>query len=205
MMGKRKKKKDEDLEAAEGAGAATDCAADDAARGEADADDEPEEDELTRVIREREEFRDQLQRARADYQNQQHRLPKLIDEGLRNRLEPLLFDLLEVHDYLEMALASPTESPDAKNLAVGVEMVRKRLLDALGHHGVEPVETASGAAFDPTWHEAVATVPADASAAPGTVVDVAKRGFSWKERVLRHAQVRVAEDASAGDAADTEA
>lgn len=192
MMGKRKKKKDEELEAAEATGATTDCA-DEGAEVSADED---EEDELTRVIREREEFRDQLQRARADYQNQQHRLPKLIDEGLRTRLEPLLFDLLEVHDFLEMALASPTDSPDAKNLAIGVEMVRKRLLDALGNHGVEPVDTQSGADFDPAWHEAVATVPAE-DAPPGSVVDVTKRGFSWKERVLRHAQVRVAEDAAA--------
>lgn len=192
MMGKRKKKDHDpnvDDERAEGE------SSDDTVEGgdrEDASETEDAEDELTRTIREREEFREQLQRARADYQNQQHRLPKLVDEGVRLRLEPLLHDLLEVHDFLEMALASPAESSDAKNISIGVEMVRKRLLDTLGNFGVESIATERGSTFDPTQHEAVTTEASD-DAEPGTVLAVTKRGFNWRDRVLRHAQVRVAE------------
>ncbi|QDU84705.1 heat shock protein GrpE [Planctomycetes bacterium Pla163] len=183
MMGRSKKKHrgneadvdalDDDETTAEGANATEDV-----------------EDELTQAIREREQFREQWERARADYQNLQNRLPKQVDDRVRAVLEPLLRDLLQVDDYLEMALASPTTSDDARNLAFGVEMVKKLLLDALGSFGVEGIDVAAGSLFDPSQHEAVATTE-DSDAEPGTIVDVNKRGFAWRERVLRHAQVTV--------------
>ena len=49
-----------------------------------------------------------------------------------------------------------------------------------------------GQRFDPTRHEAMATVR-DAGCAPGTVVDEAGRGYLWNDELLRPARVRVAE------------
>ena len=49
-----------------------------------------------------------------------------------------------------------------------------------------------GERFDPTRHEALATVR-DAGSAPGTVVDEAGRGYLWNDELLRPARVRVAE------------
>jgi molecular chaperone GrpE len=183
MMGRSKKKQradEADVDSNDG-----DESANEGANASEDA-----EDELTRAIREREQFREQWERARADYQNLQNRLPKQVDDRVRAVLEPLLRDLLQVNDYLEMALASPTTSDDARNLAFGVEMVKKLLLDALGSFGVEGIDVATGSLFDPSQHEAVATTE-ESDAAPGTIVDVNKRGFAWRERVLRHAQVTV--------------
>lgn len=183
MMGRSKKKNrsdEADVEPAEG----------DEAAAEGASAPEDVEDEFTRAIREREQFREQWERARADYQNLQNRLPKQVDDRVRAVLEPLLRDLLQVNDYLEMALASPTTSDDARNLAFGVEATKKVLLDALGSFGVEGIDVSAGALFDPAQHEAVATTE-ESDAAPGTIVDVNKRGFAWRERVLRHTQVTV--------------
>ena len=49
-----------------------------------------------------------------------------------------------------------------------------------------------GRAFDPTRHEAMATVR-DGDGEPGTVVDEAGRGYLWNGELLRPARVRVAE------------
>lgn len=49
-----------------------------------------------------------------------------------------------------------------------------------------------GQSFDPTRHEAMATVR-DVNVVPGTVVDEAGRGYLWNDQLLRPARVRVAE------------
>ena len=93
MMGRSKKKQradEADVDSNDG-----DESANEGANASEDA-----EDELTRAIREREQFREQWERARADYQNLQNRLPKQVDDRVRAVLEPLLRDLLQVNDYL---------------------------------------------------------------------------------------------------------
>jgi molecular chaperone GrpE len=72
----------------------------------------------------------------------------------------------------------------------GLEMVRRRLLDALATAGVTPI-AAEGQPFDPRLHNAVEVADA-AGVAPGTVVQEIRRGFMAGERVLRHAEVAVA-------------
>jgi molecular chaperone GrpE len=56
--------------------------------------------------------------------------------------------------------------------------------------GVVPMTTV-GQPFDPETMEAVEAI-ADASREPGTVVDEVRRGYRWRGRVFRFAQVRVA-------------
>jgi len=157
------------------------------------------DDEFAVLVRERNEFREQWERARADYQNLSARLPRQVDEGVRRELEPRLSELLAVLDYLVMALASPAVSNDAKAIVFGVDMVKKLLVDTLTNLGVEPIDVAVGTPLDPARHSAIATrnVPAAAdSPADGTIVSVEKRGYTWKGRPLRHAQVTVARRAA---------
>jgi molecular chaperone GrpE len=163
------------------------------------------DDEFAVLVRERNEFREQWERARADYHNLLARLPRQVDEGVRREVEPRLSELLAVLDYLVMALASPAQSNDAKAIVFGVDMVKKLLVDTLTNMGVEPIDVAVGAPLDPARHSAIATrdVPAAADApADGTIVSVEKRGYTWKGRPLRHAQVTVARRVSAGAPTD---
>jgi len=157
------------------------------------------EDEFTAVLRERNEFKSQWERALADYQNLLHRLPRQVEEGVRRDVEPRLKELVAVLDYLEMALASPATSNDAKAIVFGVDMVKKLLVDTLTNMGVEPIDAGLGKPLDPSVHEAISTrdVPNSPDApASGTVLSVEKRGYTWKGRPLRHAQVTVARRAT---------
>jgi molecular chaperone GrpE (heat shock protein) len=58
-------------------------------------------------------------------------------------------------------------------------------------HGVRPFYSV-GMQFTPDLHRAVA-VTKRARAEPGTIVEVLRQGYLWKDELLRPAQVQVAE------------
>jgi molecular chaperone GrpE len=145
--------------------------------------------DVAALERERDEYLARWQRAQADYQNLKRRSAAEVEGAVRRSLEGLFAGLLLVLDHLELALASPARSDDAQTLARGVELTRDQLLGVLRQQGVEPITEAEQ--FDPTLHEAVATVETD-QVAPGAVVDTLRRGYTWSGQVLRYAHVRVA-------------
>lgn len=128
-------------------------------------------------------------RAQADYQNARKRAQSDLESGIARSLQPLLGELCYVLDFLDMALACPAESAEAKDIAVGVQMTRARLVQALERSEVRPIE--EGLRFDPRLHEAAAT-EAIADAPAGSIVRTLRRGYTWRGGVLRPAQVVVA-------------
>jgi len=136
-----------------------------------------------------EALREQGKRAQADYQNLRRRSRIEHEVGLKRTLEPLLHELFLVLDYLELALASPATTEETRNLATGVEMTRVKLLQALESVDVHPVP--SEGIFDPLLHDAAET-RTEPGAKPGTILETTRKGYTWKEQVLRPAQVVVA-------------
>jgi molecular chaperone GrpE len=112
----------------------------------------------------------------------------LIREGARGRAH-LLLALVDLADGFDRALVHIDESPDS--VAAGLHGMQRRLSSLLEAEGVKSFDSV-GQPFDPTRHEAMATVR-DGGGAPGTVVDEAGRGYLWKDELLRPARVRVAE------------
>ncbi|KAF8163307.1 GrpE-domain-containing protein [Crassisporium funariophilum] len=105
---------------------------------------------------------------------------------------------------------SESDSPDAPTLAhnplgknhetylqelhTGVEMTHRLLVQTLFKYHVKPFDP-TGDQFDPNFHEALYQAPIPGKE-PGTVIDCQKVGYKIKERVLRAAQVGVAQDTS---------
>ena len=90
-------------------------------------------------------------------------------------------------DNLEraMAAAEPMDRNVAANhIAEGIRLVYEELSGVLRGAGVESYEPA-GEPFDPDWHEAVMTRPADPEAA-GTVLEVLERGYRLDGQVVRN-------------------
>lgn len=148
-----------------------------------------DETPLERAERESGEYLEKWQRAHADYQNLKRRTHEDIQGAVRRERTGLLAETLMVLDYLDMALAAPCETEEAKNLLVGVQMTRDQLWSMFEREGVSPIETDG--AFDPDVHQAVSTVT-DTEHEPGTIVEVVRRGFKMGDGVLRYAQVKVA-------------
>jgi len=72
----------------------------------------------------------------------------------------------------------------------GVQAIYRKLQRVLDTQGVTPFDSR-GEPFDPSLHEAIASVDTDGYK-PGIVVDQVQRGYRWKGELLRPARVRVA-------------
>ena len=130
--------------------------------------------------------KDQLLRARAEFDNYRKRVVREMDQVRQTASINLIRALLPALDNLERALAHANEED---GLAEGVRMVYKQIQDTLAAEGLEPI-AARGEVFDPTYHDALATTPSDSIAA-GVIAEEYERGYKLRDLVLRPAKVIV--------------
>jgi len=123
----------------------------------------------------------------ADFENLRRRQAREGEAAGRAGRRAVVLVLLPVLDTLERALA--TGSTDPKFYA-GVAATQRLFERALREAGVEPIESLHQP-FDPSLHEAIATVDTD-EAEPGTVVREEQRGWRMGDEVIRPARVVVA-------------
>lgn len=159
------------------------------ATGEGDADgSHPESDPIARIARERDDYKDQVLRARAEFANYQKRAKQQADADRAYAVGSLAKDILDPLDNLVRAIEHLRGS-GAEGITSGLEMVHRQLLEVLAKHGVEPIE-AMGQPFDPNLHEALIQQPT-ADHPEGTVVNELSKGYRIRDRVLRPSKVAV--------------
>ncbi len=147
----------------------------------------PVQSELEKAL---EEWRDRALRLQAEMENFCKRQRRLADERVDADRERLLRSFLRVADDLERALDA--EETNANGLRQGVDMTYQALMQLLEREKVERIK-AEGQLFDPTWHEAISTVPHQGiEVEPDTVVKVTRAGYRLNQRLLRPARVVVA-------------
>jgi molecular chaperone GrpE len=133
--------------------------------------------------------RDRHLRTLADFKNYRRRVErdgnKLADESIREVLRALL----NIADDLDNALRWTSHGEQA--LVKGVPIIRQKLAVLLERHGVRTFES-TGMPFTPELHEAVSVTERD-NVKAGTVTEVLRKGYFWKDELLRPAQVQVAE------------
>lgn len=144
---------------------------------------------LEAVRSELQQEQDRHLRTRADFDNYRRRVERDRDVAARQGKRDLLLALVDLADDFDRALSHVDESPES--VAAGVHGMQRRLRRMLEAEGVKPFESV-GQSFDPTRHEALATVQ-DFDGETGTVVDETGRGYLWNGDLLRPARVRVAE------------
>jgi molecular chaperone GrpE len=151
--------------------------------------------QLTRAQAESRENFDKYIRALAELENVKKRAAKDRSDLLKYGNENIARDLLEVVDNFERAL-SQANYGSVEELLTGVKLIYDRLVSILNNYSVKG-ESAVGAVFDPSKHEALATISRE-GAAPNTVVEELKKAYFYKDKLLRAAQVVVsAQPASA--------
>jgi molecular chaperone GrpE len=147
-------------------------------------------DELGALAAKRDEYLALAQRTQADFENYRKRVARESALALQRGVAKLAKELAPAIDNLDRALDSAaTDDP----LLDGVRLVRSELSAALARVGVESFSPL-GETFDPSVHEAVATVqqPAEGGAASGLVVEVYQDGYRLGDSVIRPARVVVA-------------
>jgi molecular chaperone GrpE len=132
---------------------------------------------------------DRYLRAIANFENYRRRVERDRVAAVREAKRELLRALMDLADGFDRALTHMDESP--ASVATGLQGMQRLLRSLLDAEGVKAFESV-GQTFDPTRHEAIATVR-DFDGPSGTVVDEAGRGYLWNGELLRPARVRVAE------------
>jgi molecular chaperone GrpE len=135
-----------------------------------------------------EDYKDRLLRSQAEFQNFQKRMEREFAEFKTYANSKLLGDLLFILDDFQNALAAACDERD-KEYIKGFEMIYKNLIEFLEKEGLSEIE-AEDEKFDPWKHEAVDMIPTS-ECPEHTIMNVVKKGYKFKDKVLRPAMVRV--------------
>ncbi|MEE0220891.1 MAG: nucleotide exchange factor GrpE [Lachnospiraceae bacterium] len=137
-----------------------------------------------------EELTDQLKRSMAEFDNYRKRTDKekstMYEIGARDVIEKIL----PVVDNFERGLATVPEDAKETPFAEGMEKIYKQLMKTLDDMGVKPIE-AVGKPFDPNFHNAVMHVD-DESLGENVVASELLKGYMYRDTVVRHSMVQVA-------------
>ncbi len=132
-------------------------------------------------------YHKELQYAKADIQNIQKQNQKRLQDVMDRANGSLLQQLIPILDELEILGSNDAEKD---KLVEGVQMVQKKLMKVLEMEGVQQIN-ANGLQFDPFKHEAIMEVET-LDVEDGHVAEEIRRGYTYKDRVLRASVVKVA-------------
>src|ERR1700730_2710881 len=134
-------------------------------------------------------FRDLAMRSQADFENYKKRSAREKEEAIKYANTSLLEKLVPIIDNFELGLAAAKSEGEESPIYSGMNLVLKQLNDFMIDNGVEPIE-AVGQTFDPNLHEAIAHEPSR-EFPEGTVIRQSRRGYRFKDRLLRPSSVVV--------------
>jgi molecular chaperone GrpE len=133
-------------------------------------------------------FRDLALRSQADFENYKKRSAREKEEAIKYANSSLLERLVGIIDNFELGLAAAKDEENSP-IYSGMVLVQKQLNDLLAENGLHPIE-AEGKSFDPNLHEAIAHEPSD-QFPEAIILRQARRGYRFKDRLLRPARVIV--------------
>ena len=146
-------------------------------------------------------LKEQLAYLAAEFENFRKRVAREREAQAAFGNEQLLRAVLPFLDNLERAMGQAGASADA--LLSGVRMTYDQFLAELRKFGLVQLP-APGGMFDPSLHEAIASVPSSGKAG-GTILAEARKGYLLHGRLLRPAQVTVAAPPPEDDGGDAPA
>lgn len=152
------------------------------------------EEKITQLEQEVVEFKDKLLRKAAEFENYKRRTENDQLNLLTFAAESFIQKLLPVIDDFERSLGHVEEAQDITAIKQGLKLIYDKLMKVLDEQGVKKIESV-GNPFDVDYHEALMQRPDD-SVEPHTVLDEMEKGYTYKDKVIRHAKVIVSEEKS---------
>ena len=136
-----------------------------------------------------EELTDRLTRQLAEFDNYRKRTEKEKASMYTIGAKDIVEKILPVVDNFERGLAT-VEHPEDDPFAEGMNKIYKQLVKTLEDMGVTVIE-AVGQEFEPNLHNAVMHVE-DEEAGENIIVEEFLKGYKYKDIVVRHSMVKVA-------------
>lgn len=137
-----------------------------------------------------EELTDKYRRTMAEFDNYRKRTEKEKSAMYEIGAKDIINKILPVVDNFERGLATIPESDKGTPVAEGMEKIYKQLTKTLEDLGVKEIE-AEGIEFNPDFHNAVMHVEDD-SLGENIIAEVLQKGYTYKDSVVRHSMVKVA-------------
>ncbi|MCI0709516.1 MAG: nucleotide exchange factor GrpE [Chloroflexi bacterium] len=145
---------------------------------------------LEEALARQEEFKEALQRERADFSNFRKRIDRERGELRSQIVADTISRMLPVFDDLQRAIENAPGEFKENDWFQGVELIGKKFGAVLDSYGIEPINPL-GEPFDHNFHEAIGSDDSDEYAS-GTVIDVVQTGYKMNGKCIRPAMVRVA-------------
>src|SRR6266516_8065755 len=136
-----------------------------------------------------ERFRDLALRSQADFENYKKRCAREKEDAIKYANASLLERLVAIVDNFKLGLEAAREESEQSPIYSGMTLVLKQLNDFLADNGLQTIE-AEEKKFDPNLHEAIAHEPSE-QFPEGTVIRQTRRGYRFKDRLLRPSSVVV--------------
>lgn len=146
-----------------------------------------QQSEVQRLQIERDQLLDRLARLQADFDNHRKREARERSEFRDYALVNTVEQFLPVLDNFQLALRSQCTT---EQLRSGVDLIVRQMEEILRSIGVQPIPSVE-ARFDPRLHEAIEMVERD-DMPDQQVMEEVRRGYTLRDRLLRPALVRVA-------------
>lgn len=139
------------------------------------------------------EWKEKALRAAADLENYRKRSAREKADAIRYGNQRLLEDMLPVLDNFSMGMMA-AEKDAGSMIYMGMQMVQKQLDDFLANQGVQVMEVKTGDDFNPNLHDAISQELSE-EVADGQILRVVRKGYKMGERLIRPANVVVAQAA----------
>ena len=137
-----------------------------------------------------EDLQDRLKRQMAEFDNYRKRTEKEKSAMFEMGASDVVKNLLPIVDNFERGFKSVTEEELQTPFAKGMDMVYKQTIKMLEDLQVKPIE-AVGSEFNPEFHNAVMHVEDD-SQGENIIVEEFEKGYTYRDVVIRHSMVKVA-------------
>ena len=136
------------------------------------------------------DWKDKYQRLMAEFENARKRTAKEATQRYDMGAMGVLEKLLPVIDNFERGLEAVSEEEKDSAFVKGIEQIYKQFVAVMEDVGVTPMD-AQGKEFDANLHNAVMHVEDD-EFGENIVAEELQKGYMYKENVLRHSMVKVA-------------
>lgn len=140
------------------------------------------------------EFKDKLLRKAAEFENYKRRTENDQMNLLTYAAESFIKKLLPVVDDFERSLQHIEDAQDIDAIKQGIKLIYDKLMKIFQEQGVIKIDSV-GKHFDVDYHEALMQ-RADDSVESHTVLDELEKGYTYNDKVIRHAKVIVSEEKS---------
>ena len=137
-----------------------------------------------------EELTDKYKRTMAEFDNYRKRTEKEKTAMYEIGAREVINKILPIVDNFERGLALIPEADRTTPVADGMDKIYKQLTKTLEDMGVKEIE-ALGVEFNPDYHNAVMHCEDD-SLGENIIAEVLQKGYTYKESVVRHSMVKVA-------------